>query len=63
MSKKKITVGHTTLIGGQGATFGEKGLEKEAHEKKSEIMKSQKIGIIFYFYFYQSLDKKLYEVQ
>ena len=41
MSKKKITVGHTTLIGGQGATFGEKGLEKEAHEKKSEIMKSQ----------------------
>ena len=34
--------------------FGEEGLEKEVHmekEKKCEIIKSQKIELILYFYF------------
>ena len=35
-----------------GMTFWEGGLKKETHEKKRYgIVKSQKIGIILYFYF------------
>jgi len=44
--------------------FGERDLAKETHmekEKRCGIMKNQKIRIILYFYFYQTLDKKLYQ--
>ena len=42
-----------TLAGDQGTTFGEEGLEKEAHKEKKKVWDSEshKIRTILYFYF------------
>ena len=36
MSKNETTTIHTTLAGGQGMTFVEKGLENETHMEKEK---------------------------